>query len=899
MKQKPKYLVNVMTLYQTLFYWALVLLWGGTLIWFWTWWLQSTHVVTVVGLLITSYVAAYQTIIPGWFYWFAGRAKKPNMNLPFPKGRVAIMTTKVPSEPNEMMYHTLSAMLAQKYPGRFDVWLAAEESRQDNPALYAWCETHHVGVTCRKGIPEFNRKTYPGQAKTKEGNTLSWYEMVGYKNYDYVVQLDADHSPANSDYLHQMIAPFINPKVGLVAAPSMNDANYDESWAVRGRVNAETTFHGLMQAGYAADGCAMGIGSHYAVRTAALKAAGGPGPTRAEDASTTLFINVAGYDSVFSMDALAHGEGPGSFGAVATQEVDWSSSLTRILLEWMPKVFHKLPLRKKIIFLFSQGWYPLYGSIMLVGIILPTIAMLTKTPWMSMNYLDFLWRWWMLIICCILPIWFIKAHGWFRPSNAPLISWEAIAFQMVRWPWVVIGCIWGAIGALFKTSYTFHITPKGANKERPLGFTSIVPYLGIVLLVGWAIMMIGSAGKAEGYRFLALLDVAMYTAALLIIVLRHYKEVGDLRSRLSGIPGVLGSIVSIVLVLVATLSAFPKLEPVFAENKVVQATPDSQFTYVGMRSVNILGPTPTPTPQPNIVQIIAAVFAPSPTPLPIVELPAGRILTGIYDPSGSFNDVHFDIKHSFTDWNDPSEISNAITAAQQVGEFPMVTVQPIPKQNLNPLSLLQDIAAGKYDDTIKAMATTIYRFAPQKVIVRWGHEMDVCGAYEWSTCVPGNFIPAYRHVIDLIRAQGVTNIIWMWSPAGNNNAEQFWPGNGYVDLIGVTDLSSEDWDRDFNNSKPWPQPMNQLFYLRYRLAVEYNKPIIMTELGVAYSDPNVNKTQWFTDGFRSVTQQKYPLLIGWVYFNDVGQMNGHVLILPDFRVTREELLTGLAAGGYK
>ena len=348
--KKIQYLVGVMSIRQKLVFYILVGLWFATLVWFWAWWLQFDHIVTIFGIFITSYVVAYQTIIPFWFFWFAGLAKRPNMILPLPVGRVAMMTTKVPSEPDEMIEHTLTAMLAQNYPTPYDVWLATEESREDNPVIYAWCESHGIGVTCRKGMMEFNRKTYPGQAKTKEGNILSWYCMVGYNQYDFVVQLDADHAPARSDYLRHMIAPFINPKVGLVAAPSMNDTNMNESWAARGRVYVETNVHGLMQAGYASWGTAMGIGSHYAVRTKALKEAGGPGPTRAEDAGTTLLINAAGYDSVFSINAEAHGEGPQSFSVAVTQELDWSISLVRLWIDWLPKVWNKLSLRKKIIF---------------------------------------------------------------------------------------------------------------------------------------------------------------------------------------------------------------------------------------------------------------------------------------------------------------------------------------------------------------------------------------------------------------------------------------------------------------------------------------------------------------------------------------------------------------------
>jgi cellulose synthase (UDP-forming) len=126
--------------------------------------------------------------------WFSGLLvePKPNPNLPLPSGRVAMMTTKTPAEPWETVERTLVAMLYQEYPTPFDVWLADEDP---SPETISWCQRNKVGIVSRKGIPEFNRSSYPGQTKTKEGNTLFWYVTIGYDSYDFVVQMDVDHAP--------------------------------------------------------------------------------------------------------------------------------------------------------------------------------------------------------------------------------------------------------------------------------------------------------------------------------------------------------------------------------------------------------------------------------------------------------------------------------------------------------------------------------------------------------------------------------------------------------------------------------------------------------------------------------------------------------------------------------
>ena len=188
--------------------------------------------------------------MPAWLLFFLNRARRPNPALPVPDGRVAMVVTKAPSEPWQVVRHTLEAMLAQNFPRPYDVWLADEDP---SPATRAWCAEHGVQVSCRKGVPGYNNPTWPRREKCKEGNLAYFYEVMGgYAKYDFVAQLDADHVPSPT-YLIEMMRPFADPSVGYVAAPSVCDANANESWAARGRLYAEAALHGALQAGYSAD----------------------------------------------------------------------------------------------------------------------------------------------------------------------------------------------------------------------------------------------------------------------------------------------------------------------------------------------------------------------------------------------------------------------------------------------------------------------------------------------------------------------------------------------------------------------------------------------------------------------------------------------------------------------
>ena len=186
----------------------------------------------------------------------------------------------------------------------------------------------------RKGIAEYHNDSLGrAERRARRGTSPIDTNVTGQCNYDIVVQLDADHIP-DDGYLEEMIWPFVDPGVGYVSAPSICDSNAAESWSARGRLHVEGALHGALQAGYNGGFAPLCIGSHYAVRTRALKEIGGfKGRELAEDHSTTLIMSSHGWRGVHLIDAIAHGDGPRTFSDLAIQEFQWSrlpSSLSAI-----------------------------------------------------------------------------------------------------------------------------------------------------------------------------------------------------------------------------------------------------------------------------------------------------------------------------------------------------------------------------------------------------------------------------------------------------------------------------------------------------------------------------------------------------------------------------------------
>ncbi|GLV53873.1 hypothetical protein KDH_07240 [Dictyobacter sp. S3.2.2.5] len=513
------YLKSVMSQQQKVMFFILLALWIVSLVFFWNWWLQPEHVVTRTGMIINSLVLLWSTVLPGYYFFFVARMHEPDPSLPLPEGRVAMVVTKAPSEPWAIIEKTLMAMKAQNFPRPFDVWLADEDPSEE---VMQWCIKNGIWVSCRKNMPDYQNVSWPRRQKSKEGNLAYFYDTCAYRQYDFVSQLDADHVP-EPDYLTHMIAPFYNTAVGYVAAPSICDANASSSWVSRARLYTEAGLHGAMQAGHSYGFAPLCIGSHYAVRTSALKEIGGLGPELAEDHSTTLLFNAYGWRGAFAFNAIAHGDGAECLADSVTQEFQWSRSLTKLLLTLTPIYWKHLRLRLKLQFFFAQLWYPLSSGNMIAISLLPLIALITQTAFANVTYPDFLLHYAATTFACLLIVWWIQRQGWLRPSNAKVLSWETVVFPMVSWPWMFLGVVMATISAIFKKELPFRVTPKGQASIKPMPNRVLLPYT-LITIFTFAYSLLFVGGGAAIYHWFATANIIFYTCILWVCILGHLYD---------------------------------------------------------------------------------------------------------------------------------------------------------------------------------------------------------------------------------------------------------------------------------------------------------------------------------------------------------------------------------------
>jgi cellulose synthase/poly-beta-1,6-N-acetylglucosamine synthase-like glycosyltransferase len=497
----------------------MTILWASITAYFLSWWFQPSHYTDFFHFAFDSFIVFWSIILPGYYFYFLNRVKRPNPALQIPADwRIAMVATKATSEPFELAVKMLKAMKAQDLQA--DVWLADEDP---TPQMRAWCEENGVYLSTRKGVAAYHKMTWPRRTRCKEGNLAYFYDHYGYERYDFVAQMDADHIPTPG-YLRAMIQPFLNPEVGYVSAPSICDANAKESWVARGRLYLEGTLHGTLQAGYHGGWLPMCIGSHYTVRTKALKEVGGLGPELAEDHSTTLLMAAGGWKGIHSIDAEAHGDGPPSFAAGMIQEFQWARSLIMIFLEMTPRVLHKLPLRLKFQFLFGQLWYFLFSFAMLSAFALPVIGLIDGNSFANVTYLSYILHAAPTSIAALLIVYRIKSWGLLRPTNAKVLSWEMVAFQLARWPWVIWAVIDAFKSTFFKVALDWKVTPKTKDKTD-IAKRFLAPYVGISAIS--TVVALSHIGSHQiGFFWLALFNAVNYLWLAVAIIKLHARENG-------------------------------------------------------------------------------------------------------------------------------------------------------------------------------------------------------------------------------------------------------------------------------------------------------------------------------------------------------------------------------------
>jgi hypothetical protein len=281
-------------------------------------------------------------------------------------------------------------------------------------------------------------------------------------------------------------------------------------------------------------------------------------------------------------------------------------------------------------------------------------------------------------------------------------------------------------------------------------------------------------------------------------------------------------------------------------------------------------------------------------------------LLGAYEPEGaSVLDgitalerrlgTTFPLVQFYTAWGDQPEHQFPLRTATSIwnaGSVPVITWEPwlavfdgarhphLPLQSDRARGGMAAVARGDYDFYVGPWAAAAAAFG-RPLFLRFAHEMNDPYRYSWGPQhnTKEEYIAAWRHVVNLFRAAGAHNVVWVWSP---HVAYEYWdlyyPGDEYVDwaATGVLNYGPiAQWSRWWT--------FEEIFGRKYPRMAEFGKPIMIAEFGSLAVGGD--RAGWYRDALLSLSRD-YPQVRALLLFHS-GSDQTVTYQAVDWRVTSE------------
>jgi len=243
---------------------------------------------------------------------------------------------------------------------------------------------------------------------------------------------------------------------------------------------------------------------------------------------------------------------------------------------------------------------------------------------------------------------------------------------------------------------------------------------------------------------------------------------------------------------------------------------------------------------------------------------------------------------------------------RSTGSVPFIRLMlwSLPQENRpEPLFSLAAILRGDFDADLRAWARAARDFG-SPLIAEFGPEANGRW-YPWSgwwngggetagygdpACPDGpeRFRDAYCRIIKIMRdEEGALNITWVfhvnyedWPAAAWNRLEQYYPGDGYIDWIGVSVYGAQK-----PQEQQWPEFSDLMNAVYPRLtALSKSKPIVVAECGVTGGSPAGSQSLWAQRALRDLVNNRWPRVIGFAWWNRAWQNDANPVHDTNMRV---------------
>lgn len=193
---------------------------------------------------------------------------------------------------------------------------------------------------------------------------------------------------------------------------------------------------------------------------------------------------------------------------------------------------------------------------------------------------------------------------------------------------------------------------------------------------------------------------------------------------------------------------------------------------------------------------------------------------------------------------------------------------------------LQKIIAGDFDADLHNWARDAKIFGTP-VLIEWGTEPN--GDWfswngKWNGGAaegPPRYVAAYRHIVDVIRAEGADNLTWVWhvnwydEPERRWNAlENYFPGQDYCDWVGVSAYGPLT-PRTSDGAESFRFKIDSV-YSRLT-SVAPGKPIIVAEFGCDLHNRHAHARNWAKAALRDLFSNRWPAITGCCWWNEGWQ----------------------------
>lgn len=247
----------------------------------------------------------------------------------------------------------------------------------------------------------------------------------------------------------------------------------------------------------------------------------------------------------------------------------------------------------------------------------------------------------------------------------------------------------------------------------------------------------------------------------------------------------------------------------------------------------------------------------------------------------------------------------AVQIIHNTGRVPFIRMMPRSDFNEggpDPVFTMQKIIDGDFDSDLKNWAREAKQ-VPYPLLVEFGTEVNG-NWFPWNGEYNGKdsktnygspalfdgmerFRDAYRHIITICNNAGANNITWFYhvdiysSPeSGWNNMSGYYPGDNYIDWIGVSVYGPQDkqegwWSFEDVLDDSWDELLS---------ISKTGKPIALLEWGVIDYPSVGNKATWIKSALANIKPggKYYPLIKAVSYWNeDFNQTNLRIDSSPE------------------